>query len=96
VRNLEVTLPIPPHTELIAGSAHPAGATASVDARKFAEPPLKRTVRRNGAEIEETVPYREYRYLRWQAGVLGPQQSLTFTARVSVIDDRAAPVPEKK
>ena len=53
-------------------------------------------MRRNGAEIEETIPYREYRYLRWQAGVLGTQQSLTFTARVSVIDDRAAPVPEKK
>jgi hypothetical protein len=46
--------------------------------------PLKRTVTRNGAQVEELVPYREYRALRWNAGELGGENSLAFTARVRV------------
>ena len=42
VRNLEATLPIPANTELVPGSAAPAGAKASLDSRSFEQVPLKR------------------------------------------------------
>jgi uncharacterized repeat protein (TIGR01451 family) len=84
IRGLQATLPIPPQTEYLPGSARPARAQASTDGRTFADMPLKRTVTRNGAQVEELVPYREYRALRWNAGELGGENSLAFTARVRV------------
>lgn len=87
VSNLEATLPIPPHTEFVPGSARPPSAQASVDARVFAQLPLSRKSRREGREVDEPVPYREYRYLRWFPGELGGGASVTFTARVRVIAD---------
>ena len=87
VSNLEATLPIPPHTEYLAGSAQPATAQASVDARSFSRQPLVRKANRDGREIEEPVPFREYRYLRWFPGELRGGSSMTFTARVRVIED---------
>lgn len=90
VRNLEATLPIPPNTELVAGSVRPATAKASLDARAFDAMPLKRRVQRDGRQVEETVPLREYRYLRWYPGELRADGSVTFTARVRVVDDRPA------
>ena len=87
VRDLEATLPIPAHTELLAGSARPVGARASLDAREFAAPPLKRTVRRDGRAVEEAIPTREYRYLRWSQPVLAPNQAVAFRARVRVADE---------
>jgi len=86
VRNLEATLPIPVHTEFVAGSARPAAVRASLDAREFAAPPLKRTAVADGRETIEIVPYREYRFLRWQPVHLGPEASMTFTARVRVLE----------
>jgi uncharacterized repeat protein (TIGR01451 family) len=85
VRNLQATLPIPADTELVAASANPPAAKASVDARTWGDMPLKRNVTRNGVQVEEQVPLREYRYLRWSPGELGGEQTLTFTARVRVI-----------
>jgi uncharacterized repeat protein (TIGR01451 family) len=86
VRNLEATLPIPPHTEFIPGSARPAGARASLDAREFSSVPLRRKALRDGREVEEAVPYGEYRYLRWAPANLGAQASLTYRARVKVLE----------
>ena len=86
VRDLQVTLPIPPATELIAGSARPATARASLDSREFGALPLKRKVKRDGRELEESVPLREYRYLRWTIAELRGGESMTFTARVKVLE----------
>jgi uncharacterized repeat protein (TIGR01451 family) len=86
VRNLNAMLPIPAATEFIPGSARPATATASLDARKFEAIPLKRKVLRDGHDVEETVAYREYRYLSWLAPEIAPGKSLTFVARVRVIE----------
>ncbi len=87
VVNLEATLPIPTNTEFIPGSARPANAKASVDGRSFSDPPLTRKVVRNGLEVDEPIPVREYRYLRWYPGDLAGEKSLEFGARVKVTDD---------
>jgi uncharacterized repeat protein (TIGR01451 family) len=87
IRDLVATLPIPPHTEFVAGSARPAAAHASVDAARFEALPLKRRVSRDGRAVEEAVPLRDYRALRWQVASLAARQSVTFTARVRVVDD---------
>ena len=86
VRDLEATLPIPLHTELVPGSVRPAAARASLDAREFAPLPLKRKTVVDGRERVEAVPYREYRYLRWQPVQLAAESSMTFTARVRVLE----------
>jgi uncharacterized repeat protein (TIGR01451 family) len=86
VSDFAATLPIPEATELVAGSDHPVGARASIDAREFAAMPLKRKVRRDGRELEEAVPMREYRAVRWQVPRLGAGESLTFSARVKVLE----------
>ena len=80
-------LPIPANTEYVAGSAKPGAAKASVDAHAFGALPLKRRVVRDGKEVEESVPLREYRYLRWYPGELAADQSVSFTARVKVLED---------
>jgi len=86
VRDFAATLPIPPATELVAGTERPAGAAASVDAREFKPVPLKRKVMRNGREMEEAVPFRDYRALRWTTPELKAGQSLTYSARVKVLE----------
>jgi uncharacterized repeat protein (TIGR01451 family) len=86
VTGLAATLPIPANTELVAGSARPANAHASLDGRTFAPMPLKRRVVRDGKSVEEEVPAREYRYLRWFPGELGGEKSLAFAARVRVVE----------
>jgi uncharacterized repeat protein (TIGR01451 family) len=86
VRNLEATLPIPAHTELLQGSARPANAKASLDARGFAAMPLTRAATRDGVAVTEEIPHREYRYLRWVAPELSARRSLTFAARVRVLE----------
>ncbi len=88
VRNLEATLPVPANTELVAGSERPSTAKASVDAVSFAAMPLMRKVNRKGREMEEPVPAREYRYLRWYPDELAGGKSAVFSARVRVIDER--------
>jgi uncharacterized repeat protein (TIGR01451 family) len=86
IRDLEATLPIPAHTELIAGSARPAAARASLDAREFSSLPLKRRAIRDGREVDEAVPYRDYRFLRWAPVHLGARMTVTYTARVKVLE----------
>jgi uncharacterized repeat protein (TIGR01451 family) len=89
VTKVEATLPIPANTEYVPGSAKPANAKASVDARAFGDMPLVRKVVRDGRSIEEQVPVREYRYLRWFPGELGGEKSVSFSARVRVLEDTA-------
>jgi uncharacterized repeat protein (TIGR01451 family) len=86
ISGLEATIPIPGNTEFIPGSARPDSAKASVDSRSWADMPLKRKVRRDGREVDEQVAVREYRYLRWFPGELGADKSMTFTARVRVVE----------
>jgi uncharacterized repeat protein (TIGR01451 family) len=86
VRELEATLPIPAHTEFIPGSARPSGVRVSLDSRQFAAPPLKRRVVRDGHALEEAIPYREYRYLRWTPVHLGALMFVSYTARVKVLE----------
>ena len=92
ITGLQATMPIPPQTEFIPGTAAPARARASLDGRDFADIPLKRTSMRDGRQVEENVPYRDYRYLRWFAADLGGGKMLAFKARVRVIDDRPSGV----
>lgn len=93
---LEATLPIPANTEFMPGTERPATAKASLDGRSFQDMPLKRRVRRNGVEVEEQVPVREYRYLRWYPGALAGEKAVTYAARVRVVDDRAPIEPGNK
>jgi len=86
IRGLEATVPVPGNTEFVVGSTRPAPAKASVDSRTWGDIPLKRKVIRDGREVEEQVPVREYRYLRWFPGELGAEKSMTFTARVRVVE----------
>ena len=88
IRGLKATLPIPPQTEFIPGSERPAKAQASLDGRAFADMPLRRKATRDGQAVEESVPLREYRAIRWAAGDLGTGGSLSFAIRVRVIDER--------
>ena len=85
---LEATLPIPAETEFVAGTARPANAKASIDGRTFGDLPLKRTVKRNGVDVEEVVPASQYRFLRWYPGELAGEKALTYTARVRVTEIR--------
>lgn len=88
ITGLQATLPIPGQTELVAGSARPTKARASLDGLAFSDMPLRRTVSRDGKPVEEDVPLREYRALRWEVGELGAGRSASFSARVRVLGDR--------
>jgi uncharacterized repeat protein (TIGR01451 family) len=95
VTGVQATVPIPPNTEFVPGSARPADVKASVDGARYAAPPLMRKVVRDGKTVEEPVPVREYRYLRWSADRIGADQSVRFSARVRVVND-ASPPPAAK
>ena len=87
ITGLQAAMPIPTQTEFIPGSARPAQAKASLDGRVFEDVPLKRAVTLAGKRVEERVPYRDYRYLRWFVGELGGGKTVAVSARVRVIDD---------
>ena len=93
ITGVQATVPIPANTEYVPGSANPQDAKASVDGVTYAAMPLKRKAVRDGKAIEETVPAREYRYLRWSAAQVAGEQSVTFTARVRVLDDASPRAP---
>ncbi len=96
VENLVATLPIPPNTEYVAGSAKPANAKASTGEGSFRDMPLVRQVVRDGKTVEEQVPIREYRSLRWFPGELGGEKAVSFTARVRVIEGEPPKEPGNK
>jgi uncharacterized repeat protein (TIGR01451 family) len=93
VGKLEPTLPIPANTEFIAASQKPGDAKASTGGTQYDVIPLKRKIKQpDGKEIEQTVPLREYRSLRWFQNELAAGATATFVARVKVVDDRPADV----
>jgi uncharacterized repeat protein (TIGR01451 family) len=94
IRSFVVTLPIPGGMELLPGSIKPQGAKASVDGSEFQPIPLKRKERgADGKELEQEIPFHEYRYLRWFPDRLEGKQSATFSARAKVSDDRTSNLP---
>ena len=84
VRGLQATLPIPEGTTYLPDSALPPPAQASLDGKTFAVPPLKRTVQKDGRNVEEIAPPQSYRALRWTLGDLASGAALTVKARVEV------------
>lgn len=84
-RGLTATLPIPPGTAYVPGSAAPRRAEASLDGRTFSAIPLMRGERTaDGRTVMREVPASEYRALRWPLGALPRNQSRAVTARVRI------------
>lgn len=85
-RAVLATLPIPPGTEYIAGTAAPgAGLRASLDGKVYQALPLMRRVKRaDGQTVDVPVPLAEYRFLRWDLGDLAAQRESSVSARVRV------------
>ena len=91
IRQLAATLPIPNGTEYIPATALPAGAQASIDGTTFAPVPLtKKVIQSNGRMIDQPIPYREYRFLRWPVQDLGAGKSLQVGARAKLSTEPAA------
>ncbi|APV51365.1 hypothetical protein BWI17_17720 [Betaproteobacteria bacterium GR16-43] len=84
LKNVQATLPIPASTEYLPGSARPAAITGSADGTTYSVLPIRRTVKKNGVEVTETLGPRDVRWVRWAALDLAGGASATFTARVRV------------
>jgi uncharacterized repeat protein (TIGR01451 family) len=85
VSALEATIPVPVGTEYVPNSAKPAPTKASTNGEKYEAVPLKRKVKQaDGQEVEQLVPSKEYRFLRWSVGDLAAGKSQKFTLRVKV------------
>ncbi|MBS0416961.1 MAG: hypothetical protein JSR66_04565 [Proteobacteria bacterium] len=94
IRQLAATLPIPDGTELLPTSALPAGALASTDGTHFSVVPLTRkALQADGKLVDQPIPYREYRYLRWPPRDLFAGQSLQVAARARLPDEPSGPRP---
>lgn len=85
VKNVMATLPIPAGLEYLPQAVVPEGVLASTDGSSYAPVPLKRTVRgADGKQVQEFVPYSEYRSLRWNLGEIAGGASKTVKARMKV------------
>ncbi|NMM09459.1 MAG: hypothetical protein HHJ16_04215 [Polaromonas sp.] len=85
VEKLLATIPVPPGTTFIGGSAKPAQGEASTDGTRFAAMPLVRVVSQpDGSKRKEAVPLSEYRALRWEVGTLKPGGSAQVSLRVRI------------
>jgi len=85
VHQLVASMPIPAGMEFVPGTASPTVVLASLDGKTFAPVPLKRQVKNaKGQPVEELVPYREYRALRWTIGDLASKGEETVRARMRV------------
>ena len=85
VDKLQATVPVPPGTTLIGGSAQPPQAPAPIDGIRFAPMPLVRTVKKSdGSERKENVPLADYRALRWEIGTLRAGSSSAVSLRVRI------------
>ena len=84
------TIPIPLGTEYLSGSAKPAKVMASLDGKEYAPVPLKREVTLpSGKKEMRTVPYEEYRFIRWELKSLDPGKSATVSLRVRLSTETA-------
>lgn len=85
VANVLATVPVPPGTTFIVGSAAPGNAQASTDGKIFAPMPLKRSVKlADGTLREELVPGSEYRAVRWEIQSLQAQKNAVVHLRVFI------------
>ena len=85
VNKLVATIPVPLGTTLIAGSAEPPPAQASLDGTRFAPAPLMRTVKQaDGSERTVAVPMSQYRALRWDVGTLSGGASTVVKLQVHI------------
>lgn len=88
VTNVVGTLPIPAGMELIPESMSGAGVQASLDGVNFSPMPLKRVMKRpDGTTVEQLVPVREYRAVRWPPSRVEAKKSLSLSARARMISD---------
>jgi len=85
VSNLKGTLPIPEGMIYVAGSERPRHALASLDGVNYKPMPLMRRVKQaDGTWKQVKVPLGEYRFLRWDLGVLNAEKSKQVSARMQV------------
>ena len=86
VSNLGAKIPIPTGTEYLPDTAKPPSAHASLDGVKYAPMPLMRKVKLpDGTEVEEKVPYREYRSLLWEIKEVKGEGAVATSLRVRLI-----------
>lgn len=102
VKNVFATLPLPEGFEYLPRSAQPEAPKVEVAAKdgKFGAEPLKQAVAdRTGKSQVESVPYAEYRSVRWTLPLLAAGKSEQVKARVRVgtggadIEPHAAQAP---
>lgn len=86
VTGLQAILPIPEGMEYLPKTARPGPgkALAATASGVFAPEPLTRQVRVNGRVQVETVPYVQYRSLKWDLGQLAPGATQTVSARAQL------------
>ena len=90
IKQLAATLPIPNGTEYVPTSALPADALASTDGTHFSRVPLTRKViEASGKLLDQPIPYREYRFLRWPPQDLAAGKTLQIAARVKLSTERS-------
>ncbi|RNF85236.1 DUF11 domain-containing protein [Montanilutibacter psychrotolerans] len=84
---VEATLPVPKGTNYLPKSASAQGFTAEAatpDGRFAPEPLMRKVTGPDGKLRDETVPYSEYRTLRWMLGRIAGKGEVTVKARVQV------------
>lgn len=85
VNKLFATIPVPPGTTFIFGSAEPVPAQASIDGVQFAPTPLMRAIKQaDGSERKVAVPMSQYRALRWDVGTLAGGTSTVVKLQVRI------------
>ncbi len=85
ITELNAIIPVPAGMEYLPATAKPALVQASLNGEKYEAVPLKRKVKlADGKEVEQLVPYKEYRFVRWTAGDLAPGASLKYSLRAKL------------
>jgi uncharacterized repeat protein (TIGR01451 family) len=89
-------IPIPAGTEYLPDTAKPTLVFASLKGDKYEAVPLKRKVKQaDGKEVEQLVPYSEYRFVRWSVGDMPPGKTQKYSLRVK-LENIPAPVASVK
>jgi uncharacterized repeat protein (TIGR01451 family) len=85
VQHVGAVVPIPAGLILVADSATPAAAEASLDGKTFSPAPLMRAVKNETGIVENRpVPLTEYRALRWMVDTVPAGGTTTVTLRARV------------
>jgi len=86
VSGLQAILPIPEGMEYLPKSARPGPGKAltATASGAYGPEPLTRQVRVNGQVQLETVPYVQYRSIKWELGQLAPGATQTVSARAQL------------